>query len=143
MSIKTINFGILSKHYIKFQEGLLVINAKKKEFLDKLEPLKVSMNAIMQASQRGEAISMQEQEEFKVLQDDAISLDNDFKYTMGKMNDDLSKEIYGQLSVLINEWSESNDVDMVINSSEVVFYKEELDITNNILEVLKEKGLYI
>lgn len=43
MIIKTVNFGILSKHFKEYQEGIIVINDKKSEFISKLEPLKKSM----------------------------------------------------------------------------------------------------
>lgn len=142
--IKTVNFGILTKHYIKYQEGIVTINDKKNEFVEKLEPLKIAMSTIIDASQRGEEITQQKEEEFKLLQDNAIELDNEFKATVGKMNTDFSKEIYEDLSIIINEWSiTKTDIDMVIDNGEVVYSKPELDITNDILEILKEKGLYI
>lgn len=142
--IKTVDFGILTKHYIKYQDGITVINSKKNQFIEKLEPLKNAMTVIIDASQRGEEITREKEEEFKLLQENAIELDNEFKATVGKMNTDFSKEIYENLSVIINEWSVTKgDIDMVIDNGEVVYSKPELDITNDILEVLKEKGLYI
>lgn len=142
--VKTVSFGILTKHYTKYQEGAKTISAKKSEFLEKLEPLKVAMNSIVEASQRGEEISQQKQDEFRILQDEAIQIDNDFKFEINKMNTELSREIYTQLSSIIGEWVQTQDgIDMVIDDNEVVYSRPGLEITDNILEVLKEKGLYI
>lgn len=62
---------------------------------------------------------------------------------MRKMNDELSKEIYGDLSKFINEWTLNTEVDLVISSTEVVFLKEEHDVTEQVLEVIKQAGLYV
>ncbi len=141
--VKKVSFVILTKHYTKYQEGVKIISDKKSEFLDKLEPLKLSMNSIVDASQRGEDISEEKQNEFRILQDEAISLDNDFKFTINKMNTELSREVYINLSEIIGEWASNTDIDMIIDDNEVVYTKQGLDITDDILEVLKEKGLYI
>lgn len=143
MIIKTVNFGILSKHFKDYQDGILLINDKKSEFLKKLEPLKKSMEDIIILSQNGQVVSDEKKLEYSKLQEDAINIDNDFKYTISKMNDELSKRIYLSLNEIIKEWSGKNDVDIVISDSEVVISKEGIDITDNILKLIKEKGLFI
>lgn len=59
------------------------------------------------------------------------------------MNDDLSKRVYVSLNEIISNWTSNNDVDIVISDSEVVVSKIGVDITENILELIKEKELYI
>jgi Skp family chaperone for outer membrane proteins len=58
------------------------------------------------------------------------------------MNDELSKSVYAELSEIITKWSVDKNIDMVIGSTEVVFLKEE-HFTNDILEILKEKDMFI
>jgi Skp family chaperone for outer membrane proteins len=62
---------------------------------------------------------------------------------MRKMNDELSKSVYAELSEIITKWSVDKNIDMVIGSTEVVFLKEEHFATNDILEILKEKDMFI
>ena len=59
------------------------------------------------------------------------------------MNDELSKDIFTDLSEIITEWSEKNDIDIVVSSTEVVYMKPKNDSTNEILEILKQKGVFI
>lgn len=143
MIIKIVNFEKLSKHYKLYQEGLININLKKDEFLTKLEPLKNSMQDIMNISQRGETVTDAMKQEYEVLQDEAVQIDGDFRHEIKKMNDELSREVYLELKELIGEWSSSNDVDMVIDDSNVVISKVGVDITDDILEIIKSKDLFI
>ena len=72
-----------------------------------------------------------------------MGVDEEFKATMRKMNDELSKTIYGELAQFIEEWSEKNEIDMIIGSTEVVFLKDEHDVTEQVLEIIREKGLHV
>jgi Skp family chaperone for outer membrane proteins len=61
---------------------------------------------------------------------------------MHRLHDELNKKTFDELSEIIDTYSKSNDIDMVIGKMEVVYLKEEFEITNDILEILKEKNLY-
>jgi Skp family chaperone for outer membrane proteins len=62
---------------------------------------------------------------------------------MREMNDELSKSVYAELSEIITKWSVDKNIDMVIGSTEVVFSKRGTFATNDILEILKEKDMFI
>jgi Skp family chaperone for outer membrane proteins len=72
-----------------------------------------------------------------------MQIDEEFKHRMRQMNDELSKEIYNDLERIITEWASTKDVDMVIGSTEVVFLKQEHYVTSYIIDLLKERELYI
>lgn len=143
MIIKVVNFETLSKNYVPYQDGITKITDVKKDFIAKLEPFKKELESIINRSQGGEKLDDVTQTRFNELQEYAMSVDEEFKSTMRKMNDELSKTIYGELSDFISEWSSKNDVDMVIGSTEVVFLKDEHDVTEQILEIIREKGLHV
>ncbi len=143
MIIRTVNFGILSRHFKEYQDGIVIINDKKSEFISKLEPLKKSMEEIIILSQNGQVVTELKKNEYSKLQSEAIEIDNDFKFTISKMNDELSKKVYASLNIIITDWANINDVDIVISDSEVVIAKTGVDITERILEVIKEKELYV
>ena len=144
MTIKVVNFEILSRHYKNYQDGITKISDTKKEFIERLDPFKKEMETIINKANNGEKLREEQETKFQEFQNQAVEIDEEFKFTMRKMNDELSKAIYSDLSNFINEWTTLNtEVDLVIGSTEVVFLKEEHDVTEQVLEIIKEKGLHV
>jgi Skp family chaperone for outer membrane proteins len=54
-----------------------------------------------------------------------------------------NEDIYTELAQFIEEWSQKNEIDMIIGSTEVVFLKDEHDVTEQVLEIIREKGLHV
>jgi len=144
MTIKVVNFEILSRHYKNYQDGITKISDTKKEFIERLDPFKKEMETIINKANNGEKLTEEQEARFQEFQSQAVEIDEEFKFTMRKMNDELSKAIYSDLSNFINEWTKLNtEVDLVIGSTEVVFLKEEHDVTEQVLEIIKQEGLYV
>ena len=134
MTIKVVNFEILSRHYKNYQDGITKISDTKKEFIERLDPFKKEMEIIINKANNGEKLTPEQEAKFQDFQNQAVEIDEDFKFTMRKINDELSKAIYTDLSNFINEWTKLNtEVDLVIGSTEVVFLKEEHDVTEQVL----------
>lgn len=144
MNIKVVDVEVLSRHHSLYQQGIEKISNTKKDFLERLEPFKVQMHKMITESIKitDETIIKENAAKFEDLQEKAVQIDNEFKAKMREMNDELSKEIYTNLEAIINEWSVANDVDMVLSSSEVIYLNPRNFVTDEILEVLKEKELY-
>lgn len=144
MNIKAVDVEILSKHHKLYQEGIEKIANTKKDFLERLEPFKTQMHKMITDSIKitDETLIKENAAKFEDLQEKAVQIDNEFRAKMREMNDELSKEIYTNLETIINEWSVANDVDMVLSSTEVIYLNPRNFVTNEILEVLKEKELY-
>jgi Skp family chaperone for outer membrane proteins len=147
MNIKVIDFQILTRYYKNYQDGVSVIELEKQKILEKLEPIKKEMNAIISAASSGLIMDNNSQqkraEDFQKLQQEAIEMDREFKIQLKKMSDDLNEKVYDELSEIINEWTVSNDVDLVTGKMEVIYCNDKYDATYLILEILKEKGLYV
>ena len=147
MKIRIADFEILTRNYKVFVDGKIKINERKDHFLKKIEPLRKEMESIIKAANSGLIVDQSSQqvrmEKFKQLQEEAIKYDNDFKHEFKKMNDELTVSVYNELEKIISEWAEKNDIDLVTGKMEVVFVKPEFNVTDQILEVLKEKDLYI
>jgi Skp family chaperone for outer membrane proteins len=144
MNIKVVDFEILSRHYIRYQEGITEIEAVKQEFVKRLDPFRDEMQELLKTSMTAdEATQKASAERFQILQEEGMQIDEEFKHKMRQMNDELSKGIYNDLEAIINEWASTKDVDMVIGSTEVVFLKQDHYVTSYIIELLKEKELYI
>lgn len=147
MIIRIIDFQELTSHYKNYRDGVSQIEEKKKEFLQKLEPLKKEMNDIIRYAQSGLIVDSESQkvkaERFQTLQQEAVSMDTDFKYEVKRMSDEINQKSYDELSAIIEQWSIENNIDMVIGKMEVVFNKSEFEATSDILEILKQKELYV
>ena len=72
-----------------------------------------------------------------------MSIDNDFKSSMRKLHDELNKITFDELSDFVNTWANENSIDLITGKMEVVFANDKYDATNDILEILKEKNLYV
>ena len=144
MNIKVVDFEILSRHYVKYQEGITEIEAVKREFVKRLDPFRDEMQELLKTSMTAdEATQKASAERFQILQEEGMQIDEEFKHKMRQMNDELSKGIYNDLEKIITEWTSTKDIDMVIGSTEVVFLKQEHYVTSYIIELLKERELYI
>lgn len=147
MEIRVLDFDTLTRNYKNYQDGLKTIAGEKNQFITKLGPIKTEMESIINAAKSGLILdpSSQKQKEqrFSELQQEAMMIDNDFKAKMRELHDELNKTTFDELSVFVNEWSKENSIDLVTGKMEVVFVNEKFDATNDILEILKEKGLYV
>jgi Skp family chaperone for outer membrane proteins len=105
------------------------------------------MNAIISAASSGLIMDNNSQqkraEDFQKLQKEAIEMDREFKIQLKKMSDNLNEKVYDELSEIISEWSVSNNVDLVTGKMEVIYCNDKYDSTNSILDILREKDLYI
>ncbi len=144
MNIKVVDFEILSRHYVKYQEGIIKIESVKQDFVKRLDPFREEMQELLKISMTADEETQKvSAERFQILQEEGMHIDEEFKQKMRQMNDELSKEIYLDLERIITDWVSKRDIDMVIGSTEVVFLKQEHYITSSIVDFLKEKDLYI
>lgn len=147
MEFRVADFEILSFHSKIYQDGLKKIEERKQEFVDKIEPIRKEMQKILLASQSGLVIDNKTEQErvqrFQTLQEEAMSIDKDAKFHLSKQKEKLTKETYKHLKEIIDEYSINNSIDIVIGKLEIVYMNEKYEITNDILEILKEKGLYV
>ena len=146
MELRVVDFEILTKNYKNYQEGIKNIETEKQEFIKSLEPVKKEMENIIAQMSSGiimdEKAQMEKEEKFKSLQDQAVGIDNQFKIEMRRLHEELNKSTYDDLSAIISEYSEANSIDLVIGKMEIVYLVDKFEITEQILEVLKEKGLF-
>ncbi len=146
MQVRVVDFETLTRNFTIYQEGLDKIENHKQNFLEKVEPYRREMENILMMSQSGIIIDQMTQkqraEKFQKMQQEVMDLDSEFKVELQKLKSELSSEAYKHLESYITEWSSENNIDIVFGTAEVVFSKPELDITEQILDVLKSKGLY-
>lgn len=148
MEIRVVDFDLLTKNYKNYQDGISNISEVKKSFLKKLDPIKKQMEEIINFANSGlildNSTQKEKEETFRRLQDEAMLIDSDFKSTMKEMHNDLNKKTFDELTEVINQYTEeNNEIDLVLGKMEVVFLKKNFEMTNDILEILKQKDLYV
>jgi Skp family chaperone for outer membrane proteins len=145
MELRVVDFEVLTKNYKNYQEGIKNIEEEKKSFIKSLDPVKKEMETIISQMSSGlvidEKTQREKEEKFKSLQEQAVGIDNQFKVEMRRLHEELNKSTYDELSKIISEYSESNGIDLVIGKMEIVYLVDKFEITEQILEVLKEKDL--
>lgn len=147
MEIRVLDFEKITTHYLNYQKGLKKIKEEKDDFLKRLDPLKKEMENIIKLSSSGLVVDRTTEEsrvrKFQQLQQEAMSLDNDFQYRMKEMRSELNEKSYDELEVIVSEWANKNSIDLVTGKMEVIFSNPKYDSTDEILEVLKEKDLFV
>ena len=145
MELRVVDFEVLTKNYKNYQEGIKNIEEEKKSFIKSLDPVKKEMETIISQMSSGlvidEKTQREKEEKFKSLQEQAVGIDNQFKVEMRRLHEELNKSTYNELSTIISEYSEANSIDLVIGKMEIVYLVDKFEITEQILEVLKEKDL--
>jgi len=71
-----------------------------------------------------------------------MKADSQFKKQLKDMSEEINTSVYDQLSVIIAEWSNANSINLVMGKMEVIFNTDDIDATEQILEAIKEKGMY-
>lgn len=145
MELRVVDFEVLTKNYKNYQEGIKNIEEEKKSFIKSLDPVKKEMETIISQMSSGlvidEKTQREKEEKFKSLQEQAVGIDNQFKVEMRRLHEELNKSTYDELSTIISEYSEANSIDLVIGKMEIVYLVDRFEITEQILEVLKERNL--
>lgn len=146
MEIRVVDFEVLTRNYTNYQEGITKMEELRKSFVDRMEPIKTEMESIIKAANSGlimDAKSQQENnEKFSMLQERAMSIDNEYKTTMRAEQDGLNKKTYNELETIITEWVDGKGIDLVMGRMEIVYANNNKDITEDILNVLREKNLF-
>jgi Skp family chaperone for outer membrane proteins len=105
------------------------------------------MNNIISVASTGVIVDQKTQqergEEFQRLQSELIELDGEFKQKIQKMRDDLNLKAYDGLSEIVTDWAKQNSIDLVSGKMEVVYSNLEYEATNDILEILKQRDLFV
>lgn len=145
MELRVVDFEVLTKNYKNYQDGIKNIEEEKKSFIKSLDPVKKEMETIISQMSSGlivdEKAQSEKEQKFKDLQDQAVGIDNQFKVEMRRLHEELNKSTYNELSTIISEYSEANSIDLVIGKMEIVYLVDKFEITEQILEVLKERDL--
>lgn len=146
MEIRVIDFEVLTRNFQTYVDGYNKIEIRKKEMLNSIEPKKKEMEDILKKAQSNlnidEVTQQKDVNRYKEIQQELMKLDNDFNRELKNMSNDLQTKVFDQLSEIITEWSTKNSINLVMGKMEIIFNTNDIDATEDILNIIKEKGLY-
>jgi len=145
MEIKTITFDTIIRTYQPYVDAAKSIENDKAEHLKKMEDFKSKMQSIYNSTQNlvlDDKTKNDKMEEFAKIQNEAQQLDNNFRTSLANNQNEIMKNIYSDVNQIVKDYSIQNSIDLVISDTEIVYQNDGLNITNDIVEIVKSKGLY-
>ena len=146
MKTYILDFEEVLKNFEPYHQSLKVIQKEKQDFSDLIDGIKKEMETIVNSSKSlilDDANQQKNQNRFRELQSKAVQAESEFRANiMTRQNDELEKN-FQQIIELVNVWASENNVDLVINKNTVVFVKPELEITDSIVKLIRDKGMYL
>lgn len=143
MELRVIDFDILTRSFQPYIDGYKAIESEKRAMLDSIQPVRKEMELIIsKSSSEDEATQKVSIEKFRELQEGLVKSDSEFKMKLKKMQEDLNTSTYDHLAEIISEWATQNSINLVMGKMEVIFNTNDIDVTEQILELLKEKEMF-
>lgn len=143
--IYTVNFESIVKVYKPYVDVVKSMEDEKNSHIEKIEKYKAEMQAIINSSQTlilDEKMKKEKMDQFGKLQNEAGKLDSDFRAHLTRLQDETMKKVYSEISDIISDFSDRNSIDMVINNTEVIYFSPNMDITDTIIDLIKDKSLF-
>lgn len=142
MEVRIIDFGVITKHYKTYREGMNLINLERQSFLEDIKPLKKEIQkTLLENAQRG--IRDVRSNNLEDIQKEMIEIEKDYNDKIKVLYDDTNVKVFDELQVIIGEWATNNSIDLVSSKMEVIFNTDRIEATNDILNILRDKGLFV
>ena len=147
MEIRVLDFELLTRHYVKYQEGVKKIEEEKNIFLEKIKPIQKEMNLIISSFTGGLVIDNESQEQkrerFSILEEQLVNEERELSLKLKDMSLSINKECYSDLADIVKKWSISHNIDLVLSKNEVTYVKSVYDSTDDILYLLKQMNIFV
>lgn len=145
MEIRVVNFETLTKSFLPYVKGWLLIEEEKQKMSEEMAPVMKELQEIYARSQSGlivdEFTQQRDVQRFQSLQNQMIETENQFKADLKKKYEDLSKNTMDQLTEVVGNWAKDQNIDLIISKEEVLYNSTSVEITNDILELFNQQGL--
>ena len=145
MKIFTVNFEQTLKNYIPYQNSIKEIEGENNKFNTKMLEISKEIETISNSHSRlllDDSIKQQNFTRARELQSEGMRLNSEFRQMMAKRQNEVLENCLREISLIVNEWAEKNNADIVLNNNSIFYTRESLDVTNKIIDTLKDKDLY-
>ena len=146
MTTHILDFEEVLRNFEPYHVSLKSIQKEKKEFSELIDNIKKEMETILGSSKSlilDDSTNQKNQMRFKELQNKAVQAESEFRSNIvARQNEEVEKN-FQQIMDIVQEYSIENSLDLVVNKSTVVYVNPKLEITQQIIEVVKQKELYV
>ena len=145
MKIFTVNFEQTLKNYTPYQNSIKEIEEENNKFNTKMMEISKEIETISNSHSRlllDDSIKQQNFTRARELQSEGMRLNSEFRQMMAKRQNEVLENCLREISLIVNEWAEKNNADIVLNNNSIFYTRESLDVTNKIIDTLKDKDLY-
>jgi Skp family chaperone for outer membrane proteins len=146
MTTYVLDFEEVLRNFQPYHESLKMIQKEKKEFSELIEGIKKEMETIIASNKSlilDDTTNQKNQLRFRELQNKAVQAESEFRTTIvDKQNEEVEKN-FAQIMDLVNDYASEKSLDLVVNKNQVVFVNPKFEITNEIIEIVKQKELYL
>jgi Skp family chaperone for outer membrane proteins len=146
MTTHILDFEEVLRNFEPYHVSLKSIQKEKKEFSELIDNIKKEMETILGSSKSlilDDSTNQKNQMRFKELQNKAVQAESEFRSNIvARQNEEVEKN-FQQIMDIVQEYSIENSLDLVVNKSTIVYVNPKLEITQQIIEVVKQKELYV
>jgi len=146
MKIYSVDFEQVVKNYKNYVSQMLDLDQIKMTHQNEMEIFKKEMESIIASANSGLIIDENTQkaniQRFKDLQMNASKKENEFRTKFTERQNDIMESSFEEISELINDYASSEEIDMIVSKSQLIFAKAEFDLTDTVIGVLKERDLF-
>jgi Skp family chaperone for outer membrane proteins len=150
MNIYCVDYDKVAIRYKTYIEKASELDNLKLKHFQEMEGYKKEMEALVESSKSGLIVDDMTKrinaEKFKALQNKAMTKENNIRAEYQEKQADLMESCFVEISAIIDEYITLNpdkNIDIVINKEQIFYSSGKCELTDEIIELTKQKGLYI
>jgi len=150
MNIYCVDYDKVAIRYKTYVEKASELDNLKLKHFQEMEGYKKEMETLVESSKSGLIIDEMTKrinaEKFKALQNKAMTKENNIRAEYQEKQADLMESCFTEISTIINEYiilNHDKNIDIIINKEQIFYASDKCELTNDIIDLIKQKGLYI
>lgn len=145
MEIRVVNYEMILERYQPYIDGIGKLESHKSDFTKKVESIKSEMEQIVSSSRvlvLDQSTKEKNAMRIRELQAEGMRLEADFRSTISEAQNRILEDCFKEIGNLVSSWAEKMKIDLVLNSNSCIWTSDRIDVTDNISNLILEKGLH-
>lgn len=150
MNIYCVDYDKVAIRYKTYIEKASELDNLKLKHFQEMEGYKKEMESLVESSKNGLIVDDMTKrinaEKFKALQNKAMAKENNIRAEYQQKQADLMESCFVEISAIIDEYVKTNsdkNIDIVLNKEQIFYSNDKCELTDNIINLIREKGLYV
>ena len=149
MNIYCVDYDKVAIRYKTYVEKASELDNLKLKHFQEMEGYKKEMETLVESSKSGLIIDEMTKrinaEKFKALQNKAMAKENNIRAEYQEKQADLMESCFVEISAIIDDYIKTTDknIDIVVNKEQIFYASDKCELTNDIIDLIRQKGLYV